>query len=167
MKSAQVEIAKVASKMRLDKEQVQRALEAADGAQLCSDENDEEKQQNTIRGFNADINSLEDRVWLREGDSLNKVVGDRVGSNNYEEHLGVVHQAQRHLKHISDAMLNSKQKKSFPRGDPRIVLFFDDLDRCPPKKVVETLEAVQLLVKTKLFVVVLAIDAKYCGCPGN
>ncbi len=58
-------------------------------------------------------------------------------------------------------MLSSKQKKSFPRGDPRIVLFIDDLDRCPPKKVVETLEAVQLLSETKLFVVVLAIDARH------
>jgi len=147
--------------MRLDKEQVQKALEAADGAQLRSDTNDEEKQQDIIRDLNADINSLEDRVWLRKGDSLNKVIADRVGSNNYEEHLGVVHQAQADLKHISDAMLGSKQKDNFPRGDPRIVLFIDDLDRCPPKKVVETLEAVQLLVKTKLFVVVLAIDARY------
>ncbi len=41
------------------------------------------------------------------------------------------------------------------------MLFIDDLDRCPPNKVVETLEALQLLVKTKLFVVVLLIDAKY------
>jgi len=159
--SAQAEIAKVAKEMRLDKEQVQKALEAADGAQLRSDTNDEEKQQDIIRDLNADINSLEDRVWLRKGDSLNKVIADRVGSNNYEEHLGVVHQAQADLKHISDAMLGSKQKDNFPRGDPRIVLFIDDLDRCPPKKVVETLEAVQLLVKTKLFVVVLAIDARY------
>jgi len=74
-----------------------------------------------------------------------------------------VHQAQADLKRISDAMLrrDDAAKKIFPRGDPRIVLFIDDLDRCPPKKVVETLEAVQLLVKTKLFVVVLAIDAQY------
>ena len=107
----------------------------------------------------AEISSLEDLIWLREGESLHKVVGERVGSNNYEKHVGVVHQAQADLKQISVAMLNSK--RSFPRGDPRIVLFIDDLDRCPPKKVVETLEAVQLLVKTRLFVVVLAIDAQY------
>jgi len=169
LSSAQVEIAKVASKMRLDKEQVRKALEAADRAQaqLRSDTNDEERQQDIMRGLNAEINALEDRVWLREGDSLKKVVVDRLGSSNYEERLGVVHQAQADLQHISDAMLRrdgneeDAAKKIFPRGDPRIVLFIDDLDRCPPEKVVETLEAVQLLVNTDLFVVVLAIDAKY------
>ncbi|KAK1742132.1 NTPase KAP family P-loop domain-containing protein [Skeletonema marinoi] len=167
LSSAEVEIAKVASKMRLDKEQVRKALEAADRAQLRSDTNDEERQQDIMRGLNAEINALEDRVWLREGDSLKKVVVERLGSSNYEERLGVVHQAQADLRHISDAMLRrdgneeDAAKKIFPRGDPRIVLFIDDLDRCPPEKVVETLEAVQLLVNTDLFVVVLAIDAKY------
>jgi len=159
LKSAQEEISKIASKMHLDKEDVQEALEAASTAQLDSNTNDEEKQKGMLRDLNAEINYLEDRIWLRKGDSLNKVVKDRVGSSNYEEHLGVVHQAHVDLKHISNAMLSNK--KSFPRGDPRIVLFIDDLDRCPPKKVVETLEAVQLLVNTKLFVVVLAIDTQY------
>ncbi len=171
----EVIITKVASEMNLDKEQVEKALKAANKAVKENEdeekkrargrnENDEENQQDTIQKLNAEINSLEGRVWLMEGDSLNKVVTDRLRSNNYEEHLGVVHQAQKDLKQISDAMLSSnrsKQKERFPRGEPRIVLFIDDLDRCPPKKVVETLEAVQLLVKTKLFVVVLAIDAQY------
>ena len=49
----------------------------------------------------------------------------------------------------------------FPRGQPRIVLFIDDLDRCEPNKVIDVVEALQLLVKTKLFVVVVAIDPRY------
>eukprot|EP00984_Skeletonema_dohrnii_P031895 scaffold25004_cov144-Skeletonema_dohrnii-CCMP3373.AAC.4 len=159
LKSAQEEISKVASEMHLDKEVLREALRAANEAQSGSNTNDEENQQEIIQELNTEINYLEDRIWLRKGDSLNKVVKDRVGSSNYEEHLGVVHQAQVDLKHISNAMLSNKDK--FPRGDPRIVLFIDDLDRCPPKKVVETLEAVQLLVNTKLFVVVLAIDTQY------
>eukprot|EP00985_Skeletonema_marinoi_P007783 scaffold3467_cov167-Skeletonema_marinoi.AAC.4 len=160
LQSAQDVITKVANEMNLDKEQLQEAMKKADKAHFGSNTNDEEKQQpNTIQKLNADINSLEHRIWLKEGDSLNKVVKDRVGSSNYEEHLGVVHQAHVDLKRISDAMLSNK--KNFPRGDPRIVLFFDDLDCCSPKKVVETLEAVQLLVNTKLFVVVLTIDTQY------
>ncbi len=159
LKSAQEEINKVASEMHLDKEQLQEALEAANKAQLRRDGIDEEKQQGLMQDLSAEINLLEDSIWLRKGDSLHRVVGDRVEENTYKEHLGVVHQAQEDLKRISDAMLSNKD--NFPRGDPRIVLFIDDLDRCPPNKVVETLEAVQLLVKTKLFVVVLAIDAQY------
>mmetsp|Transcript_27114 Transcript_27114/g.45937 ORF Transcript_27114/g.45937 Transcript_27114/m.45937 type:complete len:1130 (-) Transcript_27114:1998-5387(-) len=159
LQSAQDVITKVASEMHLDEEVLREALRAANEAQSGSNTNDEENPQEIIQELNAEINSLERRIWLKKGEPLNKVVKDRVGSSNYEEHLGVVHQAQVDLKRISDAMLSNK--KIFPRGDPRIVLFIDDLDRCPPKKVVETLEAVQLLVNTNLFVVVLAIDTQY------
>ncbi|NEQ39292.1 MAG: hypothetical protein F6K40_24780 [Okeania sp. SIO3I5] len=41
------------------------------------------------------------------------------------------------------------------------MVYIDDLDRCPPDRVVEVLEAIQLLVKTPLFIAVLAIDERY------
>ena len=44
-----------------------------------------------------------------------------------------------------------------PRID-RIVVYIDDLDRCPPDRVVQVLEAVQLLLAVPLFVVVVAVD---------
>lgn len=53
------------------------------------------------------------------------------------------------------------RRRTFPRGPARVVLFIDDLDRCPPDTVVQVLEATQLLVKTSLFVVVLAMDVRY------
>jgi hypothetical protein len=43
----------------------------------------------------------------------------------------------------------------------RIVLYIDDLDRCPPHRVVEVLEAVHLLLALELFVVVIAVDARW------
>jgi hypothetical protein len=43
----------------------------------------------------------------------------------------------------------------------RIILYIDDLDRCPPKKVVEVLEAVHLLLAFELFVVVVAVDTRW------
>ena len=42
----------------------------------------------------------------------------------------------------------------------RIVLYIDDLDRCPPERVVEVLQAVHLLLAFELFVVVVAVDAR-------
>ncbi|MFM7276602.1 MAG: P-loop NTPase fold protein, partial [Microcystis aeruginosa] len=54
-----------------------------------------------------------------------------------------------------------KLQQIFPRGPARVVVYIDDLDRCPPNTVVEVLEAVQLLVKNPLFVAVLAIDERY------
>jgi len=159
LKSAQEEINKVASEIQLDEEQLQEALKAAKNSLRYCDPLDEENQQDVMKLLNAEINYLKDRLWLKEGDFLHKVVGDRLKSSY--ERRGVVHQAQVDVKRMSDAMLSSKQKQIFPRGDPRIVLFIDDLDRCPPRKVVETLEAVQLLARTKLFVVVLAVDVQY------
>lgn len=43
----------------------------------------------------------------------------------------------------------------------RIVLYIDDLDRCPPKRVAEVLQAVHLLLAFKLFVVVVAVDPRW------
>ncbi|QRK14190.1 hypothetical protein JQX13_50535 [Archangium violaceum] len=39
----------------------------------------------------------------------------------------------------------------------------DDLDRCPPERVVQVIEAVHLLLAFKLFVVVVAVDAHWGG----
>ncbi|KAB1976841.1 P-loop NTPase fold protein [Streptomyces triticiradicis] len=47
-----------------------------------------------------------------------------------------------------------------PRID-RIVLYVDDLDRCPPRRVVEMLEAIHLLLALELFVVVVAVDPRW------
>jgi hypothetical protein len=47
-----------------------------------------------------------------------------------------------------------------PRID-RIVLYIDGLDRCPPDRVVELLEAVHLLLAIPRFVVVVAVDPRW------
>jgi hypothetical protein len=41
------------------------------------------------------------------------------------------------------------------------VLYIDDLDRCPPRRVVEVLEAVHLLLAFPLFVVVVGVDSRW------
>lgn len=43
----------------------------------------------------------------------------------------------------------------------RIVLYIDDLDRCPPKQVVDVLQAIHLLLAFELFVVVVGVDARW------
>ncbi|MEU9575397.1 P-loop NTPase fold protein [Streptomyces massasporeus] len=47
-----------------------------------------------------------------------------------------------------------------PRID-RIILYIDDLDRCPPRRAVEMLEAIHLLLALELFVVVVAVDPRW------
>ncbi|MCF6445689.1 P-loop NTPase fold protein [Nereida sp. MMG025] len=43
----------------------------------------------------------------------------------------------------------------------RIVLYIDDLDRCPPDKVYEVLQAVHLFLTFPLFVVVVGVDTRW------
>ncbi|HEX4863113.1 MAG TPA: P-loop NTPase fold protein, partial [Acidimicrobiales bacterium] len=43
----------------------------------------------------------------------------------------------------------------------RVVIVIDDLDRCPPEKVVTVLEAVHLLFDFRIFVVILAVDTRW------
>jgi hypothetical protein len=51
-------------------------------------------------------------------------------------------------------------------GDPlppidRVVVYIDDLDRCPPQKVVEVLSAINLLLDIPNFVVVVGVDSRW------
>lgn len=48
-----------------------------------------------------------------------------------------------------------------PKSFERIVLYIDDLDRCPPRQVVEVIQAIHLLLYFKLFIVVVAVDARW------
>ena len=52
------------------------------------------------------------------------------------------------------------EESKFPFFD-RIVLYIDDLDRCPPEKVTEVLQAIHMLLFFPLFVVVVAVDARW------
>jgi hypothetical protein len=74
-------------------------------------------------------------------------------------------------KKVEDGLLLEEEKDSIVRepGRPdenlrffqRIILYIDDLDRCPPDKVVEVLQACHLLLCFPLFVVVVAVDARW------
>lgn len=95
--------------------------------------------------------------------SLHELIRSRVENGDYEAHLGLVHQVQCDLLELTEALMpiGGVDRALFPRGNPRLILIIDDLDRCPPEEVVKVLEAAQLLVKTRLFVVVLAMDVRY------
>ena len=95
--------------------------------------------------------------------SLLEFVRSRLDEASYEGQLGLMHQVKRDFDELTASMMRNNQEtnKLLPRGEPRIVLFIDDLDRCPPARVVQVLEAVQLLLNTKLFVIVLGLDTRY------
>ncbi|MFN7713856.1 MAG: P-loop NTPase fold protein, partial [Pseudanabaenaceae cyanobacterium] len=82
--------------------------------------------------------------------SLMDFVSDRLQVDDYGKRLGLMQQVKQDLADLSDRLTDwqhnrDELKKFFPRGPARVVLYIDDLDRCPPNRVVEVLESVQLL----------------------
>jgi exonuclease VII large subunit len=117
---------------------------------------------------------------------LASFIQDRAESNDYRKHLGLVALIRSDFEKLS-GLMDEENWKLAPPDPPgqeppfksekyqtleaeeqekekrinRIVLYIDDLDRCPPNKVVEVLQAVHLLLAFPLFVVVVGVDARW------
>lgn len=130
--------------------------------------------------------TLEAEARLKEASVsrlLTTFIEERANSNDYRKHLGMLALVRNDFEKLSDLIAEENDaldgiSKRGPDGlDPlptidhelkdeekrinRIVLYIDDLDRCPPAKVVEVLQAVHLLLAFPLFVVVVGVDARW------
>jgi hypothetical protein len=96
----------------------------------------------------------------------------RSQSEDYRKYLGLPAVIRRDFESISRmvAQENAELDKKTSLGEEtansdhrinRIVLYIDDLDRCTEQLVVEVLKAVHLLLAFPLFVVVVAVDARW------
>jgi hypothetical protein len=92
-------------------------------------------------------------------------------TTEYGRRLGLLGQVRKDLGDLEGSILDNNRRLlagEVPAEEAdvedvpnRIVLYIDDLDRCPPAKVVEVLEAVHLLLAFELFVVVVAVDSRW------
>ena len=88
-------------------------------------------------------------------------------SSDYRHKLGPLSRIRRDLDQLQDEVIKANAAAvegcAAPSSDMpnRVVLYIDDLDRCPPENVVEVLEAVHLLLAFELFVVVVAVDSRW------
>lgn len=117
---------------------------------------------------------------------LNTFIEDRANSDDYRKHLGTLALVRTDFERLSELIEEENWRLDPPlpvedtsrrglrkfesaedeqrdraRRVNRIVLYIDDLDRCPPEKVVEVLQAVHLLLAFPLFVVVVGVDARW------
>ncbi len=108
-------------------------------------------------------------------EALHSFIEKRSTSKEYEKHLGLIsiirkdfeilsnlftdhHKELQNIKEIEDA---ERFRDNFDPPLERIILYIDDLDRCPEERVVEVLEAVNLLMAYPLFVVVVGVDPRW------
>ena len=130
----------------------------------------------------ASLRALEaERASLDPSENLRRFIFDRAGSADYRERRGLVTLVREDLEALSARMrayreglrkgtseteaarsaMEGTGSGSALRPLERIVLYIDDLDRCEPRQVVEVLQAIHLLLSFDLFVVVVAVDARW------
>jgi hypothetical protein len=107
-------------------------------------------------------------------ETLFQFIEKRAVTNDYEKHLGIVSIIRKDFEILSELFAKSENKRKsftekeitdfkeqFDRPLERIILYVDDLDRCSEERVVEVLEAVNLLMAFPLFIVVVGVDPRW------
>jgi KAP family P-loop domain len=98
---------------------------------------------------------------VEHGPSYNRITDYLERISQDREHggqLGILALVRRDLARLSQVLLADEVDERLPQ---RVVIYIDDLDRCPPPRVVATLEAIHLLLSFEAFVVVVAVDARW------
>lgn len=104
--------------------------------------------------------AIEDRVAaIQQSQSLGYFVAERSRSDDYRRHLGLISLVRKDFNGLVQR-LRAGQADGTRRVD-RIILYIDDVDRCPPNIVVDILQAVHLLLAYELFVVVVSVDPRW------
>jgi hypothetical protein len=101
---------------------------------------------------------------------LLQLVTSRIDAQSYNRELTTTSLARADLEAIS-LLLRAQRGESEKSGViggttpirtvDRVVLYIDDLDRCKPQDVVRVLQLVHMLLAFELFVVVVAVDARW------
>ena len=108
---------------------------------------------------------------LTTGTLLDEFLDDRVSNDGYLKELTIFSRIRNDFERLSDLMTKANEeyvagqavngKVVEPPTVSRIVLYIDDLDRCPANRVVEVLQLVHLLLAFPLFVCVAAVDPRW------
>jgi hypothetical protein len=127
-------------------------------------------EQADVRLREAQIAIAKAEQDVRDSRSISriaKLLEDRLTGKSYERYLGIVAAVRADFETLSDLMRGMRADGGVDVGKlqpvDRIVLYIDDLDRCPADKVVAVLEAIHLLLAFDLFVVVVGVDIRWAA----
>jgi vacuolar-type H+-ATPase subunit H len=128
--------------------------------------------QEKVQQAEKEKQQIEERA---NGKVLAEFIREKVSGSTYQGQLGIISSIRKDLHALSELLAaakkfrenpsssadeKAKRDQNLPRID-RIVLYVDDLDRCPEKTVVEVLQAVHLLLAFPLFIVVIGVDSRW------
>jgi hypothetical protein len=160
-------------KVETAKQQVDKALakkretttvkEAELQKQITTLKVQEEQVTSRLRAATEKVIDLERQIAaLTESRSLARFLTERAKSDDYRKHLGVISTIRQDFEALTRQLIKPEETPgSNLRKVERIILYVDDLDRCPADKVVDVLQAVHLLLAYPLFVVVVGVDPRW------
>ena len=101
-----------------------------------------------------------------------QLVSNRIEDQTYNKELTTLSLARADLQTLSIILRDQRNPAAKTDGQPaptattqrpvdRVILYIDDLDRCKPEDVVRVLQLVHMLLAFELFVVVVAVDARW------
>lgn len=106
-----------------------------------------------------------------------RLVSDRIENKTYNKELTTLSLARADLWELSKILRDQSELAALIASDSsqpadadntparrpvdRVILYIDDLDRCKPEDVVRVLQMVHMLLAFELFVVVVAVDARW------
>jgi len=168
---------------------IKEDYEASKANALFEFEQEEKGLRLEINNFKQEIIQIDSQIKLNKEikatldfklknalstEALYSFIEKRANSEDYKKHLGIVSLIRKDFQILSglltghqSELVTSKESHEFKElfGDKkpleRIILYIDDLDRCPEDRVVEVLEAVNLLMAFPLFVVVVGVDPRW------
>lgn len=112
------------------------------------------------RDRSAEIERLESELnRLDPARELDRLLSEITSTHRYEQFRGITGRIHYDLTRLSEAL--DAKAGADPGARTRIILYIDDLDRCVASRVVEVLQAVNLLLSMPLFNVVVAVDPRW------
>ncbi|WP_261556340.1 P-loop NTPase fold protein, partial [Frankia tisae] len=126
------------------------------------------RRRDQVVGELADLRA--ERIRLDAAARLADTLSTLAAPDRYERYRGLVGQVHGDLVRFQTDLLDARAlwdqqaRAGLTTTAPpleRIILYIDDLDRCPPRRVMNVLAAVNLLLALPLFVVVVAVDARW------
>ncbi|WP_218141537.1 P-loop NTPase fold protein [Nitrosovibrio tenuis] len=150
----------------IEQERQKRILELTSELDVMTQQYKEaEREADTI---NLQVQELEAEIaGTTTGRLLAEFIEDRAAADDYRRHLGVPALIRRDFEQLSTLFEEQRAEELGGNGATdgntinRIVLYIDDLDRCPPERVVQVLQAIHLLLAFPLFVVVVSVDPRW------
>lgn len=150
------EVARIESELREQKTPEELGLEAerdSSSARIA----ELEREQLALAKRKAELETELEALQKGDAQTLREFILERAAAQDYRKNLGVISAIHHDFTQLAQFLAPSAEGPNVER----IVLYIDDLDRCPPKRVVEVLQAIHIILSLPLFVVVVAVDSRW------